>query len=79
MFYNYEWISLYSQKCPCNIFGATYYSDGIALITTLGEWIILQMLQITINDNNEPIIFNTHSKKIRLQKQVKEVEMEFKK
>lgn len=71
MFYNYEWISIYSQKCPCNTFEATYYSDGIALIATVGEWIVLQFLKIIINDNNKPIIFNTHSKQIRPQKQVK--------
>lgn len=77
MFYNYEWISFYSQKIPCDIFGAACYSDGIAVITVLDNWIIVQLLRITINNNNEPTIFNTCNKQIRLQKEV-EVEIELK-
>jgi len=61
---------MYFQKCPCDVFGATYYSDGIALIAALGEWINIMLFQITINDNNEPIIFNICNKQIRLRKQV---------
>lgn len=77
MFYNYEWISFYSQKIPCDIFGAACYYDGIAVITVLDNWIIVQLLRITINNNNEPTIFNTCNKQIRLQKEV-EVEIELK-
>jgi len=67
---NYEWKPCYSQKCPCEIFGVTCYSDGIAVIAALEEWIIIQLLKITINDNNEPVIFNTCNKQIRSQKLV---------
>lgn len=70
LFYNYEWISLYSQKSPCNVFKAICFSDGIALVATLDEWIILQFLQVNVNDNNEPIIFNYCNKQIRQQKKV---------
>ncbi|XP_001948571.1 uncharacterized protein LOC100165824 [Acyrthosiphon pisum] len=65
---NYEWKPCYSHKCPCEIFEATCYSDGIAVIIALEEWIIIQMLKITINDNNEPTIVNTCNKQIRSQK-----------
>ncbi|XP_022165272.1 uncharacterized protein LOC111030188 isoform X2 [Myzus persicae] len=68
LFYSYEWKLCYSQKCPCEILGATCYSDGIAAITALEEFIIIQMLKISINDNNEPIICNTCNKQIRSQK-----------
>lgn len=70
LFYSYEWKLCYSQKCPCEILGATCYSDGIAAITALEEFIIIQMLKISINDNNEPIICNTCNKQIRSQKPV---------
>lgn len=73
----YEWISSYSQKCPCDIFKGTCYSDGIALIAALGEWIVIQLLRITINDIDEPIIVNTCSKQIRLQKKVVKVDIRF--
>jgi len=75
---NYEWKLCYSQKSPCDIFGATCYSDGIAVIAALGEWIIIQMLKITINDNNEPMIFNTCNKQIRSQKPVIKLKKLFK-
>ncbi|KAL4131403.1 hypothetical protein QTP88_008719 [Uroleucon formosanum] len=65
---NYEWKLCYSQKCPCEIFKATGYSGGIAVIIALEEWIIIQMLKITINDKNEPTIVNTCNKQIRYQK-----------
>lgn len=68
--YNYDWTPVYTQKYPCNIFGATCYSDGIALISLLDEWIIIQLLQITMNENNEIIIMNTCNKQIRPLKQV---------
>ncbi|KAF0753240.1 Uncharacterized protein FWK35_00018072 [Aphis craccivora] len=65
---NYEWKPFYSQKCPCEVFGTTCYTDGIALIIAVGEWIMIQMLKITINENNEPTIFNACNKQIRSQK-----------
>lgn len=62
-------MSLYSQKCPCEVFGTANYSEGIALTVALDEWISVQFLRITINDN-ELVVFNTCTKKIRPQKQV---------
>lgn len=70
LFCNYEWLSLYSQKFPCDIYKATCYSDGIALIAAFNEWITIQFLRISFNDNNEPVIFNTCNKQIRPQKKV---------
>ncbi|XP_025414302.1 uncharacterized protein LOC112686300 [Sipha flava] len=64
-----KWISFYSQKYPCNIFGMSCYSEGIAVITTLNEWITIQFLQINIDDDGEPVIHNNCSQQIRQQKQ----------
>jgi len=63
-------MSFYSQKCPCNVFSATSYSDGIAIIAALSDSIIIQLLKINFNKNDEPTIFNTCSKQIKLQKEV---------
>lgn len=68
--YNYKWTPVYTQKYPCYVFGATCYSDGIALIVTLDEWIIIQLLRITVNENYEIIVLNICNKQIRPQKQV---------
>jgi hypothetical protein len=74
-----KWISFYSQKYPCNIFGMSCYSEGIAVITTLNEWITIQFLQINIDDDGEPVIHNNCSQQIRQQKQVYLMKILFKK
>lgn len=68
--YNYNWIPVYTQKYPCDVFGVTCYSDGVALIITLDEWITIELLRITVKENNEISILNTCNKQIRPQKQV---------
>lgn len=54
------------------------YSEGLAVITTLNEWITIQLLQITINDDGEPVIHNNFCQQIRQQKQVYLIKIWFK-